>query len=72
MQTAVDQIPIRRANIRGLEADLARIKVSHLFLEFDNLFVVNISPFFYLFCYIDSMMNEWDRNVNAINLLSLY
>lgn len=46
MQTAVDQIPIRRANIRGLEADLARIKVSHLFLEFDNLFVVNISPFF--------------------------
>ncbi|VDQ15039.1 unnamed protein product [Trichobilharzia regenti] len=28
MQTTVDQIPVRRGNIRGLEADLARIKVS--------------------------------------------
>ncbi|CAH8676717.1 unnamed protein product [Schistosoma haematobium] len=42
MQTAVDQIPIRRANIRGLEADLARIKVIHHNINSHQLSVVRI------------------------------
>ncbi|XP_018644196.1 hypothetical protein Smp_138620 [Schistosoma mansoni] len=42
MQTAVDQIPIRRANIRGLEADLARIKIIHHNINSHQLAVVRI------------------------------
>ncbi|CAH8564471.1 unnamed protein product [Schistosoma turkestanicum] len=41
-QTTVDQIPIRRANIRGLEADLARIKVIHHNINSHQLAVVRI------------------------------
>ncbi|KAH8867329.1 Microtubule-actin cross-linking factor 1 [Schistosoma japonicum] len=42
MQATVDQIPIRRANIRGLEADLARIKVIHHNINSHQLAVVRI------------------------------
>nr|CAH8874926.1 unnamed protein product [Trichobilharzia regenti] len=42
MQTTVDQIPVRRGNIRGLEADLARIKVIHHNINSHQLSVVRI------------------------------
>ncbi|CAH8626768.1 unnamed protein product [Heterobilharzia americana] len=42
MQTTVDQIPVRRGNIRALEADLARIKVIHHNVNSHQLAVVRI------------------------------